>query len=57
MAQTKNRQSLAKVTAKHAARVASHRLISDKVGGGTLIGKLLRTLSSHAITKISNIKK
>ena len=42
------RQSLGKLTAKHALRTQLQRTISDKVGNGFL-GAILKTVASQAI--------
>lgn len=42
------RQSLTKLTAKHAARTTVNRLISDKLGTG-ILGAIAKTLASQAI--------
>jgi hypothetical protein len=45
-------QSLKRSAAKHIARTAAHRLISDKVGSTTLVGSLAKTLISFGIRKL-----
>ena len=53
---SRQKQSLARLTAKHAIRTAGRRAVSSTLGANTLVGAIANTLLSFAVRKTDSIK-